>query len=253
MKRPGSGTVSRETSARLEALAAAHELPEGAARQLAALLALQAEDPAASTTVRDPAVAVDRHVSDSLSGLALEAVRAATRVADIGAGAGWPGLALAVALPHASVALVESASRHCRYLARAVETAGLANASVVHARAEDWPEGIGAHDLVTARALAALPVLCEYAAPLLVDGGWLVAWKGAVPADELADGAAAAALLGLEPAQPVRVAPYAGARDHTLHAFRKIAPTPARFPRRPGMAVKRPLSAAGPDRASERT
>ena len=59
------------------------------------------------------------------------------------------------------------------------------------------------------------------------------------------DGRAAAAVLGLEPAEPVRVVPYAGARDHTLHAFCKIAPTPERFPRRAGMAVKRPLSAVG--------
>ena len=242
MKRPGSGTISRETSLRLAAVAAEHGLPEPARAALTALLALQASDPTASTTVRDPSVAVDRHVADSLSGLTLGAVRGARRIADIGSGAGWPGLALAAALPGARVSLVESASRHCRYLARAVEIAGLENASVVHARAEAWPEGIGAHDLVTARALAALPVLCEYAAPLLDDGGWLVAWKGAVDATELADGRAAAELLGLSPSEPLRVVPYAGARDHTLHAFCKIAPTPGRFPRRAGMAVKRPLS-----------
>lgn len=193
--------------------------------------------------MRDPAVAVDRHVADSLSALALDEARGARRIADIGSGAGWPGLALAAALPDARVALVESASRHCRYLSRAVEVAGLANVSVVHARAEEWTAGLGAHDLVTARALAALPVLCEYAAPLLAVGGSLVAWKGAVEEAERADGLAAAPVLGLEAAEPVRVVPYAGARDHSLHVFRKIAPTPERFPRRAGMAVKRPLSA----------
>ena len=77
---------------------------------------------------------------------------------------------------------------------------------------------------------------------MLAEGGSLVAWKGAVAPEELADGRAAARILGLEPAEPARVHPYAGARDHTLHAFRKIAPTPDRFPRRPGMATKRPLS-----------
>ena len=73
-----------------------------------------------------------------------------------------------------------------------------------------------------------------------------MAWKGAVEPAELADGRAAAAVLGLEPAEPLRVVPYAGARDHTLHVFRKIAPTPERFPRRPGIATKRPLSAKTP-------
>jgi 16S rRNA (guanine527-N7)-methyltransferase len=206
---------------------------------LARILELQATDPAASTTVRDPLEALDRHVADSLVALELEAVREARRIADLGAGAGWPGLALAAALPSASVALVESASRHCRYLERAA--AGLPNVSVVHARAEEWREGLGAHDLVTARALAALPVVLEYAAPLLADGGHVVAWKGAVSSEEAAAGAAAAAVLGLEPLEVRHVSPYAGARDHTLHVFRKIAPAPARFPRRAGMASKRPL------------
>lgn len=242
MKSPGPRTVSRETSARLETLRAEHGLPETAVAALTALLALQATDPTASTTVRDPAVAVDRHVADSLSALQLDEVRGARRIADIGSGAGWPGLALAAALPEARVSLVESAVRHCRYLERAVSEAGLGNVSVVHTRAEEWPAGLGMHDLVTARALAALPVLCEYAAPLLVEGGCLVAWKGAVEPDEQADGLAAAGVLGLEALEPRRVVPYAGARDHWLHVFRKIAPTPDRFPRRPGMAVKRPLS-----------
>jgi len=97
-------------------------------RGIEAVLELQAADPTASTTVRDPAAAVDRHVADSLVALELEEVRRARRIADIGSGAGWPGLALAAALPDASVALVESAVRHCRYLERAVAAGGLANA-----------------------------------------------------------------------------------------------------------------------------
>ena len=209
---------------------------------LHAILALQAEDPGASTTVRAIDQALDRHVADSLVAVDLPAVRVARRIADLGSGAGWPGLALAAALPDAEVALVESASRHCRYLERAVAAGRLENAQVVHARAEAWPEGIGAHDVVTARALAALPVLCEYAAPLLVDGGVLVAWKGAVEPAEAEAGAAAGALLGLEAVEVRAVDPYPEAERRTLHVFRKIAPTPERFPRRPGMAVKRPLA-----------
>jgi 16S rRNA (guanine527-N7)-methyltransferase len=168
-------------------------------------------------------------------------VRDARRIADLGAGAGWPGLALAAALPDARVALVESAIRHCRYLERAVAAGHIGNAEVVHARAEEWAAGLGAHDLVTVRAVAALPVLCEYAAPLLADGGALVAWKGAVDPAEAAAGTAAAAQLGLEPVEVRAVEPYPAAQGRTLHVFAKVAPTPARFPRRPGMAVKRPL------------
>jgi 16S rRNA (guanine527-N7)-methyltransferase len=226
---------------RLESLGRRYGVASAGLESLAAILALQAEDPAAFTTVSDPAEAVDRHVADSLVALDLPAVRHAGRIADLGSGAGWPGLALAAALPDARVALVESAVRHCRYLERAVAAGRLENAEVVHARAEEWSDGLGAHDVVTARALAALPVLCEYAAPLLADGGILVAWKGAVDEDEAAHGAAAAAVLGLEPAEVLPVQPYPAAERRTLHLYLKVAPTPERFPRRAGMAVKRPL------------
>ena len=227
---------------RLEELGRRYGVPPAGVQGLEAILALQASDPTASTTVRDVAEAADRHVADSLVAVDLPSVRRARAVADLGSGAGWPGLALAAALPEARVSLVESAVRHCRYLERAVSAGRLENAVVIHARVEEWAEGIGTHDVVTARALAALPVLCEYAAPLLADDGVLVAWKGAVPAEEAAAGAAAAAALGLEPVEVVAVDPYPEAEKRTLHVFRKIAPTPERFPRRAGMAVKRPLA-----------
>jgi 16S rRNA (guanine527-N7)-methyltransferase len=226
---------------RLEQLARRYALTPAGVAAIQSILELQATDPAASTTVREPAQAVDRHVADSLVALELSPVRAARRIADLGAGAGWPGLALAAALPDARVALVESAVRRCRYLMRAADAGALANVEVVHARAEDWPAGIGAHDLVTARALAALPVLCEYAAPLLADGGVLVAWKGLVEPAEAEAGGSAAAIVGLEPVEIRAVDPYPEAERRTLHVFRKVAPTPERFPRRPGMATKRPL------------
>jgi 16S rRNA (guanine527-N7)-methyltransferase len=205
---------------------------------LARVLEFQAEDPAASTTVRDPELAADRHVADSLVALALEPVRRARSIGDLGSGAGWPGLALAAALPGARVFLVESAIRRCRYLERAVEVAGLRNATVIHSRVEEWA---CACDLVTARALAALPVVLEYAAPLLVDGGHVVAWKAEIAPDESRAGAGAATELGLVQVEVRRVEPYAAAGERTLHLFRKVEPTPSRFPRRPGMAVKRPL------------
>lgn len=205
---------------------------------LVRVLQLQADDPTASTTVRDPELAADRHVADSLVALDLAPVRQARTIADLGSGAGWPGLALAAALPETQVFLVESAIRHCRYLQRAIDVAGLRNATVVHSRAEEWS---CACDLVTARALAALPVVLEYAAPLLVEAGHLVAWKAAIGPDESAAATVASAELRLAPVEVRRVEPYAGAGDRTLHVFRKAGPTPRRFPRRPGMAVKRPL------------
>jgi 16S rRNA (guanine527-N7)-methyltransferase len=208
------------------------------------LLELVERDDAAPTTVRARADALDVHVADSLSGLELTAVREARRIADLGSGAGFPGLVLAAALPEAHVALVESVGRKCAWLQRAIDVMGLANAEVVNTRAEAWPEGRGAHDLVAARALAPLNVLAEYAAPLLADGGSLVAWKGRRDPVEEADGAAAAILLGLEPREVVRVEPFPAARDRHLYLYLKVGPTPNQYPRRPGMASKRPLRAS---------
>jgi 16S rRNA (guanine527-N7)-methyltransferase len=208
------------------------------------LLDLLERDEAAPTTVRSRAQALDTHVADSLSGLELDPVRAACRIADIGAGAGFPGLVLAAARPDAQVALVDSVGRKTAWLERAIAAMGLPNAVAVTARAEAWPEGIGAHDLVTARALAPLNVLAEYAAPLLAEGGALVAWKGRRDPQEEADGAAAAARLGLEAREIRRVQPFPQARDRHLHLYLKVGPTPNGYPRRPGMASKRPLRAS---------
>jgi chromosome partitioning protein len=191
--------------------------------------------------VTDPREAVDVHLADALIAMDLGVVRSARAVADLGAGAGVPGLPLAVALPEARVRLVESVGRKATFLRRAVQAMGLANVEVVATRAEAWPEGLGSSDLATARALAPLDVLVEYAAPLLVEGGSLVAWKGRRNAAEEAAGARAARALGLEPAEVRRVQPWAGARDHHLHVYAKVRPTPTGFPRRPGVARKRPL------------
>jgi 16S rRNA (guanine527-N7)-methyltransferase len=226
----------------VEPLVERWSLPPPAADRLAALLAGLSADPTAPTSVRRLDEAAETHVADSLVALELDPVRAARRIADLGSGAGFPGLALAVALPHARVALVESAARKSAFLERAIAASGLPNAEAVHARAEAWPEGVEAHDLVTARALAALPVVVEYAAPLLALGGALVAWRGRRDPGAEAAAARAAAEVGLEPVEVRHVDPYPGARDRHLHVFRKVAATPSRFPRRPGMARKRPLA-----------
>jgi 16S rRNA (guanine527-N7)-methyltransferase len=197
--------------------------------------------PSAPTSVHDPAEARDVHIADSLAGLEVAAVREAGRIVDLGSGAGLPGLVLAIARPEAAVVLVESVAKKCAWLERTVGELGLANVRVARARAEELDEA--PFDVVTTRALGALPVLCEYAAPLLRVGGVLVAWKGAVDAGEEADGLHAAGVLGLEREEVRAVEPYPGSERRTLHVFRKVGPTPAGYPRRPGMAAKRPLTA----------
>jgi 16S rRNA (guanine527-N7)-methyltransferase len=236
---PGAG--QRELDARFQALAARYGLSDEATVQLRQLHRLLVGDPLAPTAVRDPVKVIDDHLADALVALDLGEVRSASRIADLGSGAGVPGLPLAIALPGAAVALVESASRKTAFLERAVAVSGASNASVVHARAESWPEGIACFDVVTARALAPLGVVVEYAAPLLVVGGTLVAWRGRRDPSAEAAATRAAAEIGLEPARIVPVTPYPAAQSRHLHLMSKVTETPLGFPRRPGMALKRPL------------
>lgn len=237
-------SVSRETVA---ATVARFDLPDPDATTdaVARLLAALADEPDPPTTVRDPPHALDVHVADSLAGLQVPAVRTAARIADIGAGAGFPGLVLAAALPDAQVDLIESARRKCEVIDRLAAAADLAaQACSVPARAEEWAagEGKGGYAVVTARALAPLAALCEYAAPLLEPGGTLVAWKGARDEAEELAAVSAAAILGLAAVEVLPVTPYSRSQQRHLHVYSKVSATPAKFPRRPGMARKRPLA-----------
>jgi 16S rRNA (guanine527-N7)-methyltransferase len=228
---------------RLAELARKWSLPQSAAAQLGALLELIDADPEAPTAVRERREAVDVHVADSLSALGLDAVRGARTVVDVGAGAGFPGLALAVALPEASFDLVESSVRKAAFIERAIGACGLSNARAVPQRAERWAagEGAGSYQLATARAVAPLATVIEYAAPLLVVGGTLVAWKGRRDVTEERQAAVAGETLGLLSREVSPVQPFAASRERHLHVFQKVGPTSPGYPRRAGMARKRPL------------
>ena len=188
-------------------------------------------------------------MADSLSGLEVRELASARRIADIGAGAGFPGLMLALALPRAQVDLIESSGRKTAVMDRLTQAVGLTNARSVTARAEDFarvPEALGggaaAYDAVTARAVGPLAVLVEYAAPLLREGGVLVAWKGARDVLEEGAGAAAAEQVGMAVKEVLPVQPYPSSENRHLHVFEKVAPTPLEYPRRAGMAKKHPLA-----------
>jgi 16S rRNA (guanine527-N7)-methyltransferase len=182
------------------------------------------------------------HVADSLTGLEVPGLREAKRIADVGAGAGFPGLVLAVALPGARVDLIESVGRKCDFMRHAIDAGGIANAHVVHARSEEEASGESreSYDAVTARAVGRLSTLAELASPLLRDGGVLVAWKGRRDGDEEEQLSRAAESLAMRPEEILDVGDRAGSKHRHLHVIRKVGPTPAQLPRRPGIAKKRP-------------
>lgn len=201
---------------------------------------LAAERASVSSVVDDRAWKV--HVADSLTGLQVAELRTARRIADVGAGAGFPGLALAAALPGARVDLIESVGRKCAFMTRAIEAAQLANATVLDTRSEAWAGAGGreAYEAVTARAVGRLSTLAELASPLLKPNGLLVAWKGKRDEDEETQLERAAESLAMAPEKVLDVGAEAGSRHRHLHVIRKTGPTPSDLPRRPGMAKKRP-------------
>jgi 16S rRNA (guanine527-N7)-methyltransferase len=226
----------------IAALAERFALPAGAADQLATLTDLLARDARAPTAVHGADRIVDHHIADSLVALELEAVRNASTLLDIGSGPGVPGLPLAIALsPKARVTLLDSNARKCRFIEDTIRACRLDNAAPMAARAEAWPAGVGGFRVVTARALGPLDVVAEYAAPLLSVGGALVAWRGR--RDPIIEERArtAAEILGLSVGEPVQADPFPGAESRYLHVMVKVRDTPERFPRRVGVAGKRPL------------
>ena len=222
--------VSRETEAELR-------------RRLQPVLDLLGSDPASLSSVP----ARDRwrvHVEDSLSGL--ELVGTPQRVADVGAGAGFPGLVLAAALPDTQVDLIESIGRKAAFIERAIAAGGIANARAVAARSEDWAAGEGreAYDVVTARAVGRMATLAELASPLLREGGRLVAWKGKRDPDEEAELERATDAVAMAPGEIHGAAGAAGFEHRHLHVVVKSGPTPPGLPRRAGIAKKRPFGRA---------
>src|SRR5665811_919038 len=171
-----------------------------------------------SVTERDRAWRV--HVEDSLTGLEVGELARAGRIADIGSGAGFPALVLAVALPDSRVDAIESVGRKCEFIQRAIESAEIANATVRNARSEELAaaDGREAYDAVTARAVGRLSTLAELASPLLKDNGVLVAWKGKREEDEEQQLDRASDQLAMRLENVLAVGDRAGSKHRHLYA-----------------------------------
>lgn len=211
-----------------------------AAEAIAGVLEAMLDEPQNLSSVRDIDQAVWVHAVDSLSGLTVPAISRAAGIVDIGAGGGFPGLALAAALPDVPVTLVESEQRKADWLRRA--SAAFPNVRVVAERSETLGrDEREAFPVACARAVGSLPVVMELAAPLIAPGGHLVAWRGRRDADDAAAADTAAAELGLARTPDIDVTPIPAVSRY-FSVWEKIAPAPDRYPRRPGMAAKRPIA-----------
>jgi 16S rRNA (guanine527-N7)-methyltransferase len=202
------------------------------------------------TAIEDREEIQRRHFGESLA--LLVALRDAgiiepgvpCRVADIGPGGGFPGLPLRIVEPALELVLIESQARRCRFLRETAAALGLDGVEVVHARAEEAgrdPTLRGTFDLVVARAVAAMPVLVEYALPLLRQGGVLAAPKGSRALAELEEAARAVEALGGTALDAVPLPVAADAPSMLVLLVRRTGELDDRYPRRAGMPSKRPL------------
>ncbi len=203
------------------------------------------------TAIRDADTIQERLFGESLA--LLVALREAgilkagesPAIVDIGSGAGIPGIPMRIADPSLALTLVESHGRRCEFLETAIDELALDGVAVRRMRAEEAgrdPELREGFDLAVARAVAPLPVLVEYALPLLRPGGLLAAPKGSRARDELSEAEAAIETLGGHVLTPLPLSLPEGAVAQIVVLVRRSGPMPERYPRRPGIPSKRPLS-----------
>lgn len=198
------------------------------------------------TRITEPLDVAVKHFADSLSLLPTGWLPAGGRVADVGTGAGFPGIPLAIMRPDLQVVLVDSLRKRTAFLSEAVQKLALPNVTVVWSRAEDLgrdPEFRERFEIVLARAVAELNVLAELCLPLAKPGGAFVAMKGPKAEEELARATAAIRLLGGGAAAVVTTKLPLLAEDRTIIRIAKQRPISAKYPRKAGVPERLPLSA----------
>ena len=197
------------------------------------------------TAVRDRDEALQKHIADSLSCDFMEEYEAAENVIDIGTGAGFPGVPLAIVSPDKKFTLVDSLNKRLRIIDELTGELGIKNVTTVHGRAEDVgksKEHREKYDICVSRAVASLDVLCEWCLPLVKNGGYFVAYKGENVSRETEDAANAIKLLGGKIAEIRKVqTEEESISGHVLVMIKKVKNTPSKYPRQAGQARKNPL------------
>ena len=193
------------------------------------------------TAITDPRDVAVLHLLDSLALTGLAGLEGRT-VVDVGTGAGFPGVPLAIARPSARVTLLDSLGKRVDFLRESCRTLGLDNVECVHGRAEEFAgERRETFDLAVSRAVAALPVLCELCLPLVKVGGAFWAMKSVDTEEEISASKTAVKVLG---GRIQAVNDYTIPTTEVVHrvvCIQKTAPTPKKYPRRFALIKKQPL------------
>ena len=191
------------------------------------------------TAVTEVSEVIEKHFIDSVKGA--ELINENAKCADIGTGAGFPGVPLAIMRPDINVCLVDALNKRLVFLNELKEKLGLTNVYTVHGRSEDLgkTDMRQKFDYVFSRAVARLNVLCEYDLPFVKKEGYMLAWKGPQVYDEVKESENALKILG---GQFEKI--YTSDIEDTQHyiaVIKKIKDTPAKYPRQAGILKKKPL------------
>ena len=250
--------------------------PAGKSKTMLAYMALvlEASEKINLTTITEPTEFIEKHLMDSACCYGWSEIRAAGRIADMGSGAGFPGVPLAILYPDKEFVLIDSLSKRVEFLRGALRVLGLDNVSAVKSRAEDAGRAMPlreAFDLCLCRAVGKLALISEYCLPLVRAGGFVYAWKTEGARGEIEDSLQARLLLGAAREVEVRACElYGGGAPgdgitchpelvachpelvsgstsststyaHNIMILRKERPTPDTYPRRAGVPARVPL------------
>lgn len=194
------------------------------------------------TAVTEPGEVMVRHFLDSAAGLPiLRELPADARIADVGTGAGFPGMVLSILAPEYRFVLMDALQKRLTFLGAVREELALDNCELVHERAEEAGQKAPYReqmDAVAARAVAALPVLLEYCLPFVRVGGLFLAYKGPALQEELPQSAHALQVLGGKVEKVASVTVDGEDFEHYIAIIRKVRSTPGTYPRRQGKIAK---------------
>jgi len=198
------------------------------------------------TALTEPDDVLHKHFLDSLSGVMVLRGREISKLADVGSGAGFPGIPLKIIRPDLEVTLIDSLGKRVDFLNEVIEHLGLRGIAAIHARAEESGHSIEhreQYDCCVTRAVSALPVISEYCLPLVRVGGTFIAYKGPDHLEELRSAGHALEILGSDEAQlqTYNIGPPGDRASRALIVISKTRNTPAKYPRRAGKPNKKPL------------
>ncbi|MCG7408385.1 16S rRNA (guanine(527)-N(7))-methyltransferase RsmG [Paenibacillus sp. ACRRX] len=196
------------------------------------------------TGITERSAVYEKHFYDSITLSFHVPMMSVQKMADIGSGAGFPGIPLKILFPHIQLTIIDSLNKRIQFLEHLAGSLELEGVTCVHARAEEAarkPEHRDNYDLVTARAVARLNVLNEFCLPFTRKGGVFAAMKGSNPTDEIAEAARSMQVLQAKLAGDHKLMLPVEQSERHIVVLEKTGLTPKAYPRKPGTPIRTPI------------